>query len=143
MKSTIWPRSLAIAEQLLEFGVERVIVGTLAAEQQCSVLTVMHDLNLAAEYCDRIYLLREGRIEAGGPTEEVFTYANLTRVFETEVYVDTNTLTGKLLRQYSAGGRDVTNCHFHGDYLYTTVAAKEAVFRLKLDVAGLLYSQAQ
>ena len=37
------------------------------------------------------------RIEASGPTAEVLTYANLTRVFETEVYVDTNTLTGKLL----------------------------------------------
>ena len=27
----------------------------------------------------------------------MFTYANLTRVFETEVYVDTNALTGNLL----------------------------------------------
>jgi len=62
-----------------------------------TVLTVLHDLNLAAEYCDRVYLLRRGRIEAEGPTAEVFTYANLTRVFETEVYVDTNALTGKLL----------------------------------------------
>ena len=42
-------------------------------------------------------MLREGRIEASGATAEVLTYANLTRVFETEVYVDTNTLTGKLL----------------------------------------------
>ena len=73
------------------------IVRSKATEDGCSVLTVLHDLNLAAEYCDRIYLLREGRIEAGGPTAEVFTYANLTRVFETEVYVDTNDLTGKLL----------------------------------------------
>lgn len=73
------------------------IVRSLVAESGCSVLTVMHDLNLAAEYCDRIYLLRDGRIEASGATAEVLTYANLTRVFETEVYVDTNTLTGKLL----------------------------------------------
>jgi len=73
------------------------IVRSLVAENRCSVLSVMHDLNLAAEYCDRIYLLRDGRIEAAGPTAEVLTYANLTRVFETEVYVDTNTLTGRLL----------------------------------------------
>jgi iron complex transport system ATP-binding protein len=57
----------------------------------------LHDLNLAAEYCDRIYLLREGRVEACGSTETVFTYSNLRRVFETDVYVDTNTLTGKML----------------------------------------------
>ena len=73
------------------------VVRALVAERSCSVLTVLHDLNLAAEYCDRIYLLREGRIEAAGPTAEVLTYANLTRVFDTEVYVDTNTLTGKLI----------------------------------------------
>jgi iron complex transport system ATP-binding protein len=73
------------------------IVRERAREQGGTVLTVLHDLNLAAEYCDRIYLLRAGRVEARGPTEEVFTYANLTRVFETEVYVDTNSLTGKLL----------------------------------------------
>jgi iron complex transport system ATP-binding protein len=73
------------------------IVRKLAGEEGCAVLTVMHDLNLAAEYCDRIYLIQNGRIEAEGLTEEVFTYANLTRVFRTEVYVDTNALTGKLL----------------------------------------------
>ena len=48
-------------------------------------------------YCDRVYLLRAGRVEAEGPTADVFTYDNLKRVFETEVYVDTNRLTGKLL----------------------------------------------
>lgn len=72
-------------------------VRELAQERGTAVLTVLHDLNLAAEYCDRIYLLRDGIVEAEGKTEEVFTYANLTRVFETEVYVDTNALTGKLL----------------------------------------------
>ena len=73
------------------------LVRARAHETGSAVLTVLHDLSLAAEYCDRIYLLREGRIEASGPTAEVLTYANLTRVFQTEVYVDTNTLTGRLL----------------------------------------------
>ncbi len=50
---------------------------------------------------------------------------------------------GKLLRQYDAGGDHATNCHFHGDYLYTTVATKEAVFRLKLGVKGFDYSGAE
>jgi len=84
---------LDIRHQVAIYDVAR----ELAVERTCSVLTALHDLNLAAEYCDRIYLLREGRVEAAGPTAEVFTYANLTRVFDTEVYVDTNTLTGKLL----------------------------------------------
>jgi iron complex transport system ATP-binding protein len=73
------------------------VVRELAHDQGRTVLTVLHDLNLAAEYCDRIYLLHCGQISAGGSTTDVLTYANLKRVFETEVYVDTNSLTGKLI----------------------------------------------
>jgi iron complex transport system ATP-binding protein len=73
------------------------LVRELAMTDGTAVLTVLHDLNMAAEYCDRIYLLRQGRVAAAGKTAEVFTYANLTTVFETEVYVDTNHLTGQLL----------------------------------------------
>jgi iron complex transport system ATP-binding protein len=72
------------------------IVRELAAEG-CGVLTVLHDINLAAEYCDEVHLLHGGRIEAGGRTDDVLTYANLKHVFGTEVYVDLNDLTGKLL----------------------------------------------
>jgi len=48
---------------------------------------------------------------------------------------------GKLLRQYDAGGSQATNCHFHGEWLYTTVAAEKAVFRLKLGVKGFDYNR--
>jgi len=72
------------------------LVRELAA-QGVSVLAVLHDLNLAAEYCDRIALLDRGHVAALGPTAEVFTYQNLTRLFATEVYVDLNHLTGSLL----------------------------------------------
>ena len=50
---------------------------------------------------------------------------------------------GKIIRQYDAGGGKSTNCHFHGEYLYTTVAAKEAVFRLRLGVKGFDYNGKQ
>lgn len=47
---------------------------------------------------------------------------------------------GLLIRQYDAGGGRATNCHFHNGYLYTTVAAKEAVFRLPLGCEGFDYT---
>lgn len=72
-------------------------VRDLAENRRVAVLTVLHDLNLAAEYCDRIVLLREGRVLAAGPTGETFTYANLRDTFGTDVYVDLNDLTGRLL----------------------------------------------
>ena len=46
---------------------------------------------------------------------------------------------GRLLRQYDAGGRCATNCHFYGGYLYTTITGKEAIYRLKLGVEGFDY----
>lgn len=47
---------------------------------------------------------------------------------------------GTLIRQYKAGGERVTNCHFDDRFLYTTIAAKEAVFRLELGVEGHSYN---
>jgi iron complex transport system ATP-binding protein len=62
-----------------------------------AVAAVLHDLNLAAEYCDRVLLLRAGRVHAAGPTAATLTYENLRRVYDTEIYVDLNDLTGSLV----------------------------------------------
>jgi len=62
-----------------------------------AVIAVLHDLNLAAEYCDRVVLLRAGEVFAAGPAVAALTYANLTAVYATEIYVDTNDLTGSLV----------------------------------------------
>jgi iron complex transport system ATP-binding protein len=67
------------------------------ADEGRAVVAVLHDLNLAAEYCDRLVLLKAGRVAAFGSTAEVLTYANLKSVYETEVYVDLNDLTGRLV----------------------------------------------
>ena len=73
------------------------LVRELAHQRGVTVLAALHDLNLAAEYCDRVVLLRAGRVEARGPTRETLTYAHLKRVFETEIYVDVHDLTGSLV----------------------------------------------
>ena len=67
------------------------------ADEGTGVVAVLHDLNLAAEYCDRVVLLQAGRVFAAGTTAEVLTYQNLTTVYETEIYVDLNDLTGALV----------------------------------------------
>ena len=46
-----------------------------------TVLTVLHDLRLAAHYCDRIYLLLDGNIVAEGKPVDVLTTENIQRVF--------------------------------------------------------------
>jgi iron complex transport system ATP-binding protein len=55
-------------------------------------VAVLHDLNAAARYADRVALLQAGRIVGEGTVEEVMTYRRLTQVFETELYVGVNEL---------------------------------------------------
>nr|WP_295680951.1 ABC transporter ATP-binding protein [uncultured Lachnoclostridium sp.] len=47
-----------------------------------SIITVLHDINLASRYCKQIVLMKNGRIVAAGTTKEVLTIENLNQVFE-------------------------------------------------------------
>ncbi len=51
------------------------------AHQQRTVVVVMHDLTLAARYCDRLILMSEGRIVADGTPREVLTEQTLSRYY--------------------------------------------------------------
>lgn len=55
--------------------------------RELACVAVLHDLNAAARYADRIALLKAGRIVAEGTVEQVMTYGRLKEVFETELYV--------------------------------------------------------
>ncbi|MCB8983394.1 MAG: heme ABC transporter ATP-binding protein [Ardenticatenaceae bacterium] len=63
------------------------LLRSLAAEQNLAVLIVLHDLNLASLYADRVALLVNGRIQAIGVPREVLTSANLTAVFHIPIEV--------------------------------------------------------
>ena len=61
-----------------------------------TVVSVLHDLNIAALYCDRLVLLADGAVVGVGAPAEVITYPTLTAVYGTEVYVAMNDVTGAL-----------------------------------------------
>jgi iron complex transport system ATP-binding protein len=46
-----------------------------------AVLAVLHDLNLAARFCDRLVLIADGRVHSSGPVREVLTPDNLQQVY--------------------------------------------------------------
>lgn len=52
-----------------------------------TVVLVIHDVNFAAAYADRIVALADGRVVASGTPEEIITPEVLERVFETPVEV--------------------------------------------------------
>jgi iron complex transport system ATP-binding protein len=62
----------------------------LNQDHQLTVVTVLHELNLAARYSDRIALLKAGQLQAIGQPKAVLTPENLRDVFNIEaVLVDT------------------------------------------------------
>lgn len=66
-----------------------------------ATLCVLHDLNLAAAYCDRLYVLHRGRIVAGGPPAEVLTPELVRTVFGVTCTHLTHPATGGLLLAFS------------------------------------------
>lgn len=75
---------LDIAHQIDVFN----IMKKLNAESGLTVVSVSHDLNLAASYSDRIAMLVCGSVEAIGTPEEVLTETRIREVFRTQVLVD-------------------------------------------------------
>jgi iron complex transport system ATP-binding protein len=69
----------------------------LARGRGLAVAVVLHDLNLAAMYCDRLALLSEGRLHSVGPASEVLEYRDLCAVYGTELYVAPNDVTGQIV----------------------------------------------
>ncbi|PHV62041.1 ABC transporter ATP-binding protein [Cyanobacterium aponinum] len=59
-----------------------------------TIITVLHEINLAARYSDRIAFMRQGRLYTVGETEEVLTETNIAEVFNVEVMI-LNTPVGK------------------------------------------------
>jgi iron complex transport system ATP-binding protein len=59
----------------------------LCRDQNMAAVAVLHDLNLAAQYCDRLVLLSEGRIYAEGSPEDVITAQNIKEVYGADVCI--------------------------------------------------------
>lgn len=58
-------------------------------ELKIEVFAAMHDLNLAAAYCDRLYVMRGGRMFAAGTPQEVLTPEMLAEVFRVRAELQT------------------------------------------------------
>ena len=68
----------------------------LTSEGGITVICAMHDLNLAARYCDMLILLNNGRIRAIGKPEDVLTRDNIRETFGVEVLIKKNPITNSI-----------------------------------------------
>ena len=68
---------------------------SLVKKLQLTLIITIHDLNLAAQYCDRLLLIADGKLNAIDTPEKVLTPKILENVFKLQCLVDKNPLTQK------------------------------------------------
>jgi iron complex transport system ATP-binding protein len=69
------------------------LISDLNEKLDMSVLAVSHDLNLISQYCDRLILLKDGKIHSMGQVDDVITKKNISEVYNTEVDIKFNPFT--------------------------------------------------
>ena len=95
----------------LDIGRQVEILGlikSMCRENNLTVLAALHDLNLAAQYCDRLLLINNGRIHAEGTPREVITPRNIKEVYGTEGCVYTHPINDLPVVLLNAGNSQPT-----------------------------------
>ncbi len=72
------------------------LIRDLNRQTHMTVVAVFHDLNLAAEYCDRLVLLDQGRVVAAGTPADVVTTERILNVYGVNVLIGRNPVSDRL-----------------------------------------------
>ncbi|GLC88439.1 ABC transporter ATP-binding protein [Lysinibacillus piscis] len=67
----------------------------LVADLPITIIAALHDLNLAASYCDELIVMQKGEIYAMGRSEDVLTQQMLMDVFHIQADISRNPFTNK------------------------------------------------
>ncbi len=70
------------------------LIRRVTREKEISTIVVLHDLNLAAKYADRVVILNSGKVHAQGKPKDIFRPEILSRVYgvEVKIYSNDNTI---------------------------------------------------
>lgn len=83
-----------------------------------SVLSALHDLNVASIFCDYIYILKDGKLVKEGTPEEVLNKEILKEIFNIECYIGKNPINNKVQISYTTSHYHINGIgadHFHED----------------------------
>lgn len=75
----------------------------LVSRLDVTSIVALHDLNLAAMFCDSLAVLQKGEVVAAGPPEQVLTEELIERVFGVRAHVQKSAVHGRCNIQYMAG----------------------------------------
>lgn len=83
----------------LDLGHEALVLGLArsTASRNVGILVVLHDIDMAAAFADRVVLLVEGTVAARGSPSDVLTSELLSRVYQTPVRVEWHEGLGRLV----------------------------------------------
>ncbi|MGD2294811.1 MAG: ABC transporter ATP-binding protein [Candidatus Aminicenantes bacterium] len=70
------------------------ILNRLQEEKGKTILSTEHNINLAIPYSQRLMFLKEGRVFAQGPPEELITQSHIREVFQADVDIRENIRSG-------------------------------------------------
>lgn len=79
----------------LDIGYQYQIMNILK-RQRLTILCCVHDLNIAAAYCDRIILMKNKKIFDVGSPKEMLTRENIKALFDIDTMIIENEKTGRL-----------------------------------------------
>ena len=71
------------------------LISTLREEKNIGVVIVSHDIDLVAQYCNKVILLKDGIVYKSGNPDLVITAENIEYVYDCPVLVDQNPLSGR------------------------------------------------
>ena len=74
---------------------KRCTAAVLAAAIGVTTLAAIHDMNLASLFCDRIYVMRSGKIYACGTPDQIIKPGLIKDVFGVTADIHKHELTGK------------------------------------------------
>ena len=98
------PRILVLDEPTNHLDISHQLeLLSLVRTLRVTTLVTLHDLNLAAAYCDRVIVLSHGSVAATGTPGEVLTPGLLREVFGVRAATLVNPLTGRLQLVYADG----------------------------------------
>lgn len=75
----------------------QIEIMNLIKKQEKTVLSVIHDMNIASKYCDYVVALKDGKVMVNGDVEKVFTKENIKEIFDIDCEVIKNPKTQKPL----------------------------------------------
>ncbi len=64
------------------------------------MLAALHDLSMAATYCDILYVVKNGEIVTYGKPNQILTKGLIKSVYEIDCEIYTNPITGKMAIAY-------------------------------------------